>query len=169
MMPLGVIMVLLTPASAALIGRAGPRWTLVTGAAIVGAGYGLPVIAGLGLAQVTIATAVVGVGIGLGYAAMPTLVMNATPAGQIGAANGPNTLMRALGTTIGSAVVGAILSAGPASGGFPSVGSFRLVAGLALAAGLVSAAVAAGATSSPRNGRSAAPATSVPLERTTRQ
>lgn len=74
--------------------------------------------------------------------------MSAVPATQTGAANGTNTLMRALGTTIGSAVIGTILSAGApgrisarASAG-PSISAFQTVFVLAAAAAILSAAIA---------------------------
>lgn len=42
---------------------------------------------------------------------MPALIMACVPANETGAANGMNTLMRSFGTTVASAVVGAILAA----------------------------------------------------------
>ncbi|WP_329057935.1 MFS transporter [Amycolatopsis sp. NBC_01480] len=147
-MPLGVVMVLLTPLAATIIGRHGARIALTCGALIVAIGYLLPAVSRANAAAIIIGAAIVGIGIGLGYAAMPTLIMSAVPATQTGAANGTNTLMRALGTTIGSAVIGTILSAGApgrisarASAG-PSISAFQTVFVLAAAAAILSAAIA---------------------------
>ncbi len=54
---------------------------------------------------VLVINVVIGIGIGLGLRAMPTLIMRAVPVTESGAANGLNTLMRALGTSIASAAV----------------------------------------------------------------
>src|SRR5262249_6981631 len=44
------------------------------------------------------------------YSAMPTLIVSAVPAAETGAANGLNTLMRSIGMSTSSAVVGVILA-----------------------------------------------------------
>ena len=77
---------------------------------------------------------------------MPALIMSSVPLTETAAANGFNTLMRSLGTSIGSAVIGVILSQMTVTMGghtFASEDGFRtaLLAGGALA--LVSAGIAA--------------------------
>jgi MFS family permease len=54
--------------------------------------------------------AVIGAGIGLSYAAMPSLIMAAVPGSQTASANGLNSLMRAIGTSLASAIIAAILA-----------------------------------------------------------
>lgn len=49
-------------------------------------------------------------GVGLAYGAMPALIMGSVPLSETAAANGFNTLMRSLGTSIGAAVIGAVLA-----------------------------------------------------------
>lgn len=67
---------------------------------------------------------------------MPSLIMNAVPRHETGAANGLNTLMRALGTTAASAIVATILASAPGS----DLGSsFRIV----FLMGVIAAAVCA--------------------------
>lgn len=59
---------------------------------------------------VMVVTIITSSGVGLAYGAMPALIMSSAPITETAAANGFNTLMRSLGTSIGSAVIGVILS-----------------------------------------------------------
>ncbi|MES4887518.1 MFS transporter [Streptomyces sp. NPDC096012] len=108
--PLGLTMMFTAPVYARLSARYGPKTTLITGMLIIAIGYG----GGLGLmdaAWQTIVTSVVlGAGIGLAYSSLPALIVGAVPASETGAANGLNTLMRSIGTSVSSAVIGMVLA-----------------------------------------------------------
>ncbi|MFJ5216772.1 MFS transporter [Streptomyces sp. NPDC088354] len=108
--PLGLTMMLTAPVYARLSARFGPKVTLIVGMLIIALGYG----GGLGLmdaAWQTVITAVVlGAGIGLAYSSLPALIVSAVPASETGAANGLNTLMRSIGTSVSSAVIGMVLA-----------------------------------------------------------
>ncbi|MDT0234834.1 MFS transporter [Curtobacterium sp. BRB10] len=110
MAPSGVMMMIVSPLGAKLTVARGAKTTLVTGALVIAVGYA----ASLGLMGTTWGLMIVGMivnsGVGLAYGAMPTLIMSAVPRSETAAANGFNTLMRSLGTTIGAAVIGVILS-----------------------------------------------------------
>lgn len=54
---------------------------------------------------------IVGAGIGLAFGAIPAVIISAVPLSETAAANGFNALMRSLGTTSASAVLGVILAA----------------------------------------------------------
>ncbi|MDX3382426.1 MFS transporter [Streptomyces niveiscabiei] len=146
MAPGGVTMMLVSPLGGKLTNARGPKFTLVCGALVLAAGYGVSLAlmgSAAGLMAVTIITSS---GVGLAYGAMPALIMSSVPASETAAANGFNTLMRALGTSIGSAVIGVILSQMTTTLGghtFASEAGFRtaLLVGGALA--LVSAGIAA--------------------------
>lgn len=89
---------------------------------------------------------VVSSGVGLAYGSMPALIMSSVPLSETAAANGFNTLMRSLGTSVGSAVVGVVLAQMTTTAGgytFTSENGFRtgLVVGGCVA--LVAAAIAA--------------------------
>lgn len=56
------------------------------------------------------ASVLVGTGIGLAFGAVPTLIISVVPASETAAANGVNALMRSLGTTSASAVLGVLLA-----------------------------------------------------------
>ncbi|ADH68623.1 MFS transporter [Nocardiopsis dassonvillei] len=143
--PLGLTMMLTAPIYARLSARHGPKSTLILGMSIVAIGYGV----GLSLMnapwQSLIITAVLGVGIGLAYSSLPALIVGVVPATQTGSANGLNTLMRSIGSSLSSAVIGGILSttAHQFNGvPVPSMCGFRisfLIATSAMAIGLFTA------------------------------
>ncbi|MDX2596006.1 MULTISPECIES: MFS transporter [Streptomyces] len=141
--PLGLTMMFTAPVYARLSARYGPKVTLITGLLVIGLGYG----GGLGLmdaAWQTIVTSVVlGAGIGLAYSSLPALIIGAVPASETGAANGLNTLMRSIGTSVSSAVIGMVLANTAHHAGavaVPTMHGFRvsfLIATAAVAVGLV--------------------------------
>jgi MFS family permease len=86
---------------------------------------------------------ILGVGIGLAYSSLPALIVGAVPPSETGAANGLNTLMRSIGTSLSSAVVGMVLANTATTGGgieTLTVAGFRvsfLIAAAAVALGLL--------------------------------
>ncbi|MGW5230725.1 MFS transporter [Streptomyces nodosus] len=141
--PLGLTMMFTAPVYARLSVRYGPKVTLIIGLLVIALGYA----GGLGLMtaawQTVVISVVLGAGIGLAYSSLPALIVGAVPASETGAANGLNTLMRSIGTSVSSAVIGMVLT-GTAhqQGGLavPSMQGFRvsfLIATAAAAIGLL--------------------------------
>src|SRR6185295_4769271 len=93
--------------------------------------------------QTIVISVVVGAGIGLAYSSLPALIVGAVDPSETGAANGLNTLMRSIGTSVSSAVIGMVLANtskdfGPVT--LPTMHGFRvsfLIATAAVAGGLV--------------------------------
>ncbi|MFF2651958.1 MFS transporter [Streptomyces sp. NPDC058045] len=141
--PLGLAMMLTAPLYARLSARHGPKVSLIIGLLVIAVGYG----AGLGLmgsvAGTVVISVVVGAGIGLAYSALPALIIGAVDASETGAATGLNTLMRSIGTSVSSAVIGMVLAkTAHVSGGLavPTMHGFRisfLIATAAVAGGLL--------------------------------
>ncbi|MGW2960088.1 MFS transporter [Streptomyces sp. NPDC001220] len=141
--PLGLTMMFTAPVYARLSAKYGPKTTLILGMLIIGIGYG----AGLGLMsaawQSLVIAVVLGAGIGLAYSSLPALIVGAVPASETGAANGLNTLMRSIGTSVSSAVIGMVLAntANHVGGvAIPTMHGFRvsfMIATGAVAVGLV--------------------------------
>ncbi|WP_371525200.1 MFS transporter [Streptomyces sp. NBC_01283] len=147
MAPGCVMMMIVSPLGGKLINARGPKLALVLGALVIAAGYGLSLML-MGTAWgLMIVGLVINSGVGLAYGAMPALIMSSVPLSETAAANGFNTLMRSLGTTIGSAVIGVVLAQMTINlGGGHTIASedgFRV--GLAIGCGvaLLAAAVAA--------------------------
>ncbi|GAA3169783.1 MULTISPECIES: MFS transporter [Streptomyces] len=140
--PLGLTMMFTAPVYARLSARYGPKSTLILGLLVIAAGYG----GGLGLMdaawQTVVTSVVLGAGIGLAYSSLPALIIGAVPASETGAANGLNTLMRSIGTSVSSAVIGMVLAnTADTVGGVavPTLHGFRLsflIATAAVAVGL---------------------------------
>ncbi|MFH8979646.1 MFS transporter [Streptomyces varsoviensis] len=108
--PMGAAMMLVSPLSARINTTRGPKVSLMLGLVVIGAGYGGGMAMLTSVWQIAVISAVIGTGVGIAYSAMPTLIISAVPAGETGAANGLNTLMRSIGTSTSSAVVGVILA-----------------------------------------------------------
>ncbi|MGD6756922.1 MFS transporter [Streptomyces sp. BH105] len=145
MAPGGVMMMLISPLGGKLINARGPKTALIGGALVIAVGYGvaLPL---MGTAWgIMLAGIVINSGVALAYGAMPALIMGSVPISETAAANGFNTLMRSLGTTIGSAVIGVVLAQMTVSmGGFTLASEDGFRTGLMIGCGvaLLSAAVA---------------------------
>jgi MFS family permease len=141
--PLGLTMMFTAPVYARLSAKYGPKTTLILGLLIIAIGYG----AGLGLMsapwQSLVISVVLGAGIGLAYSSLPALIVGAVPASETGAANGLNTLMRSIGTSVSSAVIGMVLANTADNVGgveIPTMHGFRvsfLIATAAVAVGLL--------------------------------
>ena len=146
MAPSGLVMVAIAPLSARVTNAKGPKTTLMIGAVIVAAAYGLGTVLMAEIWQLVLVSALMGAGMGFAYGAMPALIMAATPRSETAAANSLNTLMRSIGTSVASAVAGVILAHMTIDLGgvpVPSEDAFRLVMGIAAGAALAALAIAA--------------------------
>lgn len=144
--PSGLAMMAMSPVAGRLERIRGPKPLLIAGAAVLAASYGLGLLFHANAWQILVVNVLLGAGVGLGYGALPALIMGAVPARETGAANGLNALMRSLGTSIASAVIGGLLASSVTSvNGVvgPSEGGFNLALALGLAASLLCVAVAA--------------------------
>ncbi|MEZ0448905.1 MFS transporter [Cellulomonas sp. ICMP 17802] len=145
MLPSGLAMLALAPVSARLIVRRGAPFTLAVGAVVVALGWVMRILLTGSLLEVVVGTTVVGLGTAIGYAAMPSLINAHTPAGEIAAANGLNTLIRSVGSSLASALGGAILASSVvAVGAFavPSLSAYRELFAMCAGAALLAAVVA---------------------------
>ncbi|HWU06355.1 MAG TPA: MFS transporter [Streptomyces sp.] len=146
MAPGGVMMMIVSPLGGKLINARGPKIALVLGALVISLGYGISLFLMGSAWGLMIVGIVINSGVGLAYGAMPALIMSSVPLSETAAANGFNTLMRSLGTTIGSAVIGVVLAQMTISlGGFSLASEDGFRVGLMIGCGvaLVAAAVAA--------------------------
>ncbi|MFE5339719.1 MFS transporter [Isoptericola sp. NPDC056578] len=139
LMPSGLAMLAMSPIAGRIERSVGPRPLLVAGASVIAVAYLVCVFADLQVWHIAVVNTIIGIGIGLGYAAMPALIMNAVPRSETGAANGLNTLMRAFGTTVASAVVGAILAGATGSN---MTSSFSIIFVMGLIAAIACAVLA---------------------------
>jgi len=112
LMPSGLIMWAMSPVAARLIRARGARTSLLLGIAIIAVGYVLALFLMSEVWHTIVIATAVGFGVGFAYSSMPTLIMGAVPATETAASNGLNSVMRTLGSTVASAVLGVVLSTG---------------------------------------------------------
>ncbi|MDT5073761.1 MAG: hypothetical protein QOH82_3081 [Mycobacterium sp.] len=139
MAPGGIAMMVTSPIAARIAAARGPRFTLATGAVIIAASYAAGLVLLAAPWQIMVLNIAIAVGVGFAYASMPALINAAVPISETAAANGINALARSLGTSISSAVIGAVLAGMTVSfagSELPSMAGFRT-------AMVVAAAVAA--------------------------
>ncbi len=144
--PGGFVMMLLSPVSARLSARFGPKTTLIIGSLVIALGYVMAFFLISATWQILVASIIVGGGIGLAYAAMPALIMGAVPLTETGAANGMNALMRSVGSSAAAAVIGVVLASmtmplGPVN--VPTLEGFRVTFAFAIGAAVLAAIFAA--------------------------
>ncbi len=157
LLPSGLAMLVFAPVSARLIARRGAPQTLALGALVVALGWLMRIVFTGSLTQVIVGTTVVGIGTGIGYASIPALINVHTPAGEISAANGLNTLFRSVGSSFASALGATILAASTITLGgnvLPDLGAYR---GLFVVCAVSAVLAAAMALLVPRHATHAAP------------
>lgn len=145
LLPSGVAMILLSPVSAKLSARFGPKVTLALGAAVIAVGFLGRILFTGSFTEVVVFTTVAGAGTGIAYAAMPSLVLRAAPASELAAANGLNTLARSVGSSLASAVGGTLLAASTITLGtavLPSLTAYRVLFAVCAGAALLGAVIA---------------------------
>jgi MFS family permease len=143
MAPGGLMMLALAPVSSWIMRTFGAKYALALGALVLAGGYLLSFFLMGAAWQIAIAAIVCSAGVGIGYAAMPTLIMDAVPMNEAGSAVGINALMRSVGTTIASAVMAAVLTGFTIAGtSIPSEDAFKACFLVATAAAVVGALVA---------------------------
>ncbi|MFG2553872.1 MFS transporter [Streptomyces sp. NPDC048581] len=143
--PQGLVMMAMSAVSAAVTKARGPKVTLMIGALIVAAGYGLNIVLMSEVWHLILVSCIIGAGVGFTYGALPALIMGAVPESETAAANSLNTLMRSLGTSFASAIAGVVLAQMTTDfGGFalPSENAFKVVMAIGAGAALLAFAVA---------------------------
>ena len=146
MAPQGLAIMASAPLSAKISRAMGPKITLMIGALIVAAGYAVNAFLMTEAWHLILVSCIIGVGVGLAYGALPLLIMGAVPRSETGAANSLNSLLRATGSSLASALAGVILAQLTTTIGghaFPSQDGFRTLIIIGCAAALTALALAA--------------------------
>jgi MFS family permease len=145
MLPSGLAQLALSPVSAVISRRFGPKITLCTGGLVVAAGFASRIVMTGTLWEIVVGTTVAGAGIGIAFAAMPALISLGAPHSEIAAANGLNSLSRASGSSLASAIGGTVLASSVVVVGgvaFPSLAAYRILFAFCAAAAALGAAIA---------------------------
>ncbi len=110
MAPGGLSMVVLAPVTSYLIHSIGASTTLIAGGVFLSVGYAFAIVFQSSPWHIMVVGIVISFGVGMGYAAMPTLILDAVPSEEAAAAVGVNALMRMVGMTLAAAVMSTILT-----------------------------------------------------------
>src|SRR5699024_3923418 len=134
------------PLTSVLVTRIGPKLPLSLGGVLAAPAFAALAIWNSEQWYFLVALAVIGMGVGLSMAAMPQMLNLGVPHSQTGIANGMNSTLRELGSSSGSAMAAAILSAQLINGThIPSLDAyetaFLVSAGVALLASVAAALI----------------------------
>ncbi|WP_328293912.1 MFS transporter [Kineococcus sp. NBC_00420] len=146
MLPAGLVMMVTAPISANVTRRHGPKVSLMIGGLVVAIGYAVGVFFTDAVWQLSIVTGIIGAGVGFAYGSMPALIMSAVPVRETASANSFNTLVRSIGSSVASAVSGAVLaSSAVVAGGvaIPAERGFKTILIVASGAALLAVVIAA--------------------------
>lgn len=143
LLPGGVLMLVGAPLVATLIRAWGAGRVLALAGVIIAVGLVVRIVAVDALWEVVVGSTVIGMGAGVGYASLPSLINDHTPAHDLAAANGINTLARSLGSTLASALGGSLLAGITMDLGgvaVPSLTGYRVLFVICAVAALLAAA-----------------------------
>ncbi len=146
MVPSGLAMVAMSPVSGWSLARFGGRAVLLAGAGLMALTYVGRVFWSDSVAAIVVGSTLVGIGTALAFAAMPTLIMSSVPITETASANGLNSLVRSIGTSLASTLVAAIMVTYTVEVGgvlFATEEAFRIVLVLGAVAAAICVALAA--------------------------
>ena len=111
MLPTAIAAFLFAGVSGRVTKKFGARVTICIGMTVVALGFISRIFLTASLFQIILAASIVSAASTFAAAAMPTVIMGNVPITETAAANGLNTVVRNIGSTMGSAVVTALLAA----------------------------------------------------------
>jgi MFS family permease len=120
--------------------RLGQRAVLTIGSVIVGVGMAFFAATAAHLWQALVAMGIIGLGLGLTFAALPGLIVSATPRSETGSATGFYQVSRYVGFSIGSGLSVTLLRALEGGGGSASSayrGTFLVATGVCVLAAII--------------------------------
>jgi MFS family permease len=146
MLPAGLAMMGASTLGARFSAARGPKFSLLLGTGLIGLGYAVCLAQMGSITMLVTGTVVTNGGVGVAYGAIPALIMQAVSPAETGVANGFNTLMRSLGTSLSGAVIGAIFAGRSVALGGTSVPlreAFVLIAVVGMAGAVFALAIGA--------------------------
>ena len=148
LLPTVVAMVISGVVAGALIRRIGPKIPMLLGGVSVVAAFLIPALGHGETWQILVSGVLTGIGIGMALAATSNAIVESVPAAQTGEAISANTVLRTIGSSIGTAVIAALLSSNVTEQGAPADDAFTVgfwasagVGVLAIVAALVAPSV----------------------------
>lgn len=126
LLPTVVAMVISGVVAGALIRRIGPKIPMLLGGFAVAAAFLIPAFGHAEEWQILLSGVLTGIGIGMALAATSNAIVESVPAAQTGEAISANTVIRTVGSSIGTAVIAALISANVTEQGAPKDEAFTI-------------------------------------------
>ncbi|OII33119.1 MFS transporter [Curtobacterium sp. MMLR14_010] len=126
LLPTVVMMVIAGPIAGILVRRIGPKPPMLLGGIAIVIAFLLPAIAHGELWQVVVSGVFTGIGIGLALAACSNAIIESVPANQTGEAISANTVVRTIGSSVGTAVIAALITSHSTAQGLPTDDAFTI-------------------------------------------
>ncbi len=142
LLPGALVGVLASPLAGRLVRHSGGRITLVAALVLCTAGFLLLTVLHTATWQLIVGAVLVNTGVSVGYAAMPALLVAEVSPADTGVANSVNSIARAVGSAVASAVVVTLLASEVLPGaGLPTEGVFTTVFGIGTGVCVLAAAL----------------------------
>jgi EmrB/QacA subfamily drug resistance transporter len=126
LLPTVLMMIVAGPIAGILVRKVGPKPPMLLGGIAIVAAFLLPAIAHGELWQVVVSGVLTGIGIGLALAACSNAIIESVPANQTGEAISANTVVRTIGSSVGTAVIAALITSHSTPQGLPTDDAFTI-------------------------------------------
>ncbi|MFE4195853.1 MFS transporter [Paenarthrobacter sp. NPDC056912] len=126
LLPTVVAMVISGVIAGALIRKVGPKIPMILGAVAVTVAFVIPALGHGEEWHIVVSGILTGIGIGMALAATSNAIVESVPATQTGEAISANTVLRTIGSSIGTAVIAALISSNITPQGAPSDDAFTI-------------------------------------------
>lgn len=126
LLPTVVAMIISGVIAGALIRKVGPKVPMVVGAVAVTVAFVIPALSHTEEWQIVLSGILTGIGIGMALAATSNAIVESVPATQTGGAISANTVLRTIGSSVGTAVIAALISSNVTPQGAPSDDAFTV-------------------------------------------
>ncbi|WP_082466430.1 MFS transporter [Agreia sp. Leaf210] len=126
LLPTVVAMVLSGVLAGILIRKIGPKIPMIVGGVSVAIAFVIPALGHAEDWQILVSGVLTGIGIGMALAATSNAIVESVPASQTSEAISANTVIRTIGSSVGTAVIAALLSSNVTAQGAPTDDSFTI-------------------------------------------
>ena len=126
LLPTVLAMIVFGPITGFLVKVVGPKLPMLLGALLVTAAFVLPAVSHGEIWQVVVSGILTGAGIGLALASLSNAIVESVPATQTGEAIGVNAIARTIGSSIGTAVIAAVITSNSTAQGLPLDDAFTV-------------------------------------------
>ncbi|MFF2050230.1 MFS transporter [Leifsonia sp. NPDC058194] len=141
LLPTVVAMVIAGVVAGVLIRKIGPKIPMIIGGVAVAVAFLIPALGHSEEWQIIVSGILTGLGIGMALAAISNAIVESVPAAQTGEAISANTVIRTVGSSIGTAVIAALISSNVTPQGAPTDDAFTI--GFWVSAGVGALAIVA--------------------------